>query len=213
MGHAFNLCCYPQPEPPIISTSLSATTPDPSINRAIVVNDYHKHCHYTIDQPYNLVFAMRLPRWLCCKCGDGTMESTTRLHHCLLCATMLLCFIVDTIAALDLGQHNWPLRMLLETSTLTSSHTAVSIIAFFTASTIIYRVNVHDQWQDLFLLTGITSGATSGLLLKGGLQEAILQFIPWTVMLSLLLSTILHRTVQFARCRSPVLEEKAPLLP
>ena len=141
------------------------------------------------------------------------MESTTRLHHCLLYAAMLLCFIVDTIAALDLGQHRWPLCILLESSTITATHTAVSTIAFFTATTIVYQINMHDQRQDLFLLTGITSGVASGLLLKGGLQEAIFQFMPWTVMLSLLFSTILHRTVQFARCRSPVSEEKAPLLP
>ena len=155
---------------------------------------------------------MRLPRWLCCKCGDGTMESTTRLQHYLLCAILLLCFIVDAIAALDLGRYRWQC-FSLEPGPYSASHTAVSTIAFFTASTIIYRINSHDQSQDHFLLVGITSGAASGLLLKGGLQEAILQFIPWTVTLSLLFSTILHRTVQFARCRSPVLEEKAPLLP
>lgn len=156
---------------------------------------------------------MRLPRWLCCKCGDGPVESTTRLNHCLLCVILLLCFIVDAIAALDLGQNHWYCSFALEPGPFSASHTAASTIAFFAASTIIYRVNVHDQRQDHFLLAGITSGAASGLLLKGGLQEAIVQFIPWTVMLSLLFSTILHRTVQFARCRSPVLEEKAPLLP
>jgi len=157
---------------------------------------------------------MRLPRWSSYKCGDGPVESTTRLHHCLLYAIVLLSFIVDAIAALDLGQHRWPLCILLETSsTITASHMALSTIAFFVASTIIYRINVYDQWQDHFLLVGITSGIVSGLLLTGELQEAILQFIPWTVMLSLLFSTIHHRTDQFARCRSPVLEEKAPLLP
>jgi len=156
---------------------------------------------------------MRLPRWSSYRCGDGPVESTTRLHDCLLYAIVLLSFIVDAIAALDLGQHRWPLCMLLETSTVTASHTALSIIAFFAASTTIYRINFHDQWQDNFLLAGITSGAASGLLLTEGLQEAILQFIPWTVMLSLLFSTILHRTVDFPCGRSPALEEKVPLLP
>jgi len=156
---------------------------------------------------------MRLPRWSYCKCGDATMQCTAWLRQCLLHTILVLSFIVDAIAALDLGQHKWQCFSTETTSDTGANHRTVSTIAFFTASTIIYRTNVHDQWQDHFLLAGITSGAGSGLLLKGGLQEAILQFLPWTVMLSLLFSTIHHRTVQFARCRSPVLEEKAPLLP
>jgi len=156
---------------------------------------------------------MSLPRWLCGSCGSGPVETATRFQHCSSYVVLLLSFIVDAIAALDLGPHRWPLCILLDSSTITAPHTAASTVAFFAASTIIYRINVHDQWQEHFLLAGITSGAASGLLLKGGLQEAILQFIPWTVMLSLLFSTIHHRTVQFARCKSPVLEEKVPLLP
>jgi len=120
---------------------------------------------------------------------------------------------VDGIAALDLSQNHWYCSFALEPGPFSASHTAISTIAFFTASTIIYRINVHDLWQDHFLLAGITSGVVSGLLLKGQLQKAILQFIPWTVMLSLLFSTIHHRTVQFARHTSSVLEEKVPLLP
>jgi len=156
---------------------------------------------------------MSLPRWLCGSCGSRPVETATRFQHCSLYVVLLLSFIVDAIAALDLGQHKWQCFSTETTTDTGANHRTVSTIAFFTASTIIYRINVHDQWQDHFLLAGITSGAGSGLLLKGGLQEAILQFIPWTVMLSLLFSTIHHRTVQFARCRSPVLEEKVPLLP
>ena len=141
------------------------------------------------------------------------MESTTRLQNSLLWVILLLCFIADAIAALDLSQNHWFCSFALEPGPFSASHTAISTIAFFAASAIIYRVNILDQWQDNFLLAGITSGAASGLLLKGGLQEAIFQFMPWTVILSLLFSTILHRTVDFTCCRSPTLEEKTPLLP
>ena len=156
---------------------------------------------------------MRLQRWFCYNCGDEPTESTAWLQYCLLHAIILLSFIVDTIAALDLGHHTWPLCNPPDPNTFSVYETATSTILYFTASTIIHHANSHYQWRDRFLFVGITSGVASGLLFREGLQEAILEFMPWTVLLSLLFSTIHHRTNQFARSRTPVLEEKTPLLP
>jgi hypothetical protein len=89
---------------------------------------------------------------------------------------------------------------------------AASTIAFFTASTVIYRINVGDRCQDHFLLAGISSGVTSGFILGGGLHTVILNVMPWTVMLSLLCSMIYHRIAELTQRRIQVTEEKAPLL-
>jgi hypothetical protein len=165
---------------------------------------------------------MRISVWICSKTGDGRMASITRHHPCLLHAIILLSFVVDVIVTLDLGLHRWPVwtttaagaEKPLEMSSATSaSHTAISTLAFFIASTVIYRINQHDRWQDHFILAGITSGVASSFLCGGGLHSAILQFMPWTVILSLLCSIVCHRIAGSTCCKSLVLEEKAPLLP
>jgi hypothetical protein len=89
---------------------------------------------------------------------------------------------------------------------------AISTIAFFTASTVIYRINVGDRYQDHFLLMGILLGIGFGFLSGGDLHTVVLEVMPWTIMGSLLCSIINHRTVELARCRDPLLQEKAPLL-
>jgi hypothetical protein len=88
---------------------------------------------------------------------------------------------------------------------------AASAIAFFAASTIIYRIHIKDSCQDHFILAGILSGVTMGFLLGGGLHTIIFNVMPWTVMFSLLWSMIYHRIADLPRCRTPV-TEKAPLL-
>jgi len=159
---------------------------------------------------------------LCClHCGDGphntTLRPTTWLHHCLLYTALLTSFLVDTIAALDLGRHKWPSWLITstihsETSAMCFNHMAASTVAFFTASTVIYRISVGDQCQDHFLLAGITSGVAVGFLLGGGLHTVIFNVMPWTVMSALLCSIIYHRIARLAPCRATVVEEKAPLL-
>lgn len=163
------------------------------------------------------LFDMRRLHICCSHYGNRPECTTTWLHHCLSYTALLTSFLVDTIAALDLGRHRWPSWLITttihsETSAACFNHMAASTVAFFTASTIIYQISVGDQCQDHFLLAGITSGIAVGFLLSGGLHTVIFNVMPWTVMSALLCSIIYHRIARLAPCRATVVEEKAPLL-
>lgn len=70
--------------------------------------------------------------------------------------------------------------------------TAAPMIVFTAATSVIYHLNRRHQHQDWFLLGGIVLGAIIGLGILRDLPGMILGVLPWTVLGSLLLSTMCH---------------------
>jgi MFS family permease len=144
--------------------------------------------------------------WYCSECGDDSRlkprEPFNWYYRCLIIAVVLSSFYIDAMAALTIGDYPWSwnstLRRVIRCrgdlgdDALSAGLLIVSSIAFTIASTIIYRINIDHRYQDRFLFGGITSGVGIGFILGGGLQTAILKVMPWTIMLALMCSIILH---------------------
>jgi hypothetical protein len=136
--------------------------------------------------------------WYCSECGDGSRLKPREPFNWYYRSS----FYIDAVAALDIGNYPWSWSSALRRVTscrgnlgddaLSAGYLIVSSIAFTIASTVIYRINIDHQYQNRFLFAGITSGVGMGFVLGGGLQMAILRVMPWTIILALMCSIILH---------------------
>lgn len=80
----------------------------------------------------------------------------------------------------------------------------VCVIGFTISTTYFYYLHEHDNYQDQALLCGIVSGLCMGLGLQNDLQEILLLILPWTVLLSLVISSLAHSFVRYKnrmRCK------------
>jgi hypothetical protein len=146
----------------------------------------------------DLLVLQRMWRWFTPK----AREPFNWYYRCLIIAVVLSSFYIDAMAALAIGNYpcswNSALRRVIRCrgdlgdGAFSAGLLIVSSIAFTIASTVIYHINIDHQYQDRFLFAGITSGVGIGFILGEGLQTAILKIMPWTIMLALMCSIILH---------------------
>lgn len=77
-------------------------------------------------------------------------------------------------------------------------------IAFTAAMTILCHVHKSDQHQSQFVFAGITTGVVAGMAMERDLRSTLLKALPWTILLSLLLSIVFHGIQRRARVLKPV---------
>jgi hypothetical protein len=69
----------------------------------------------------------------------------------------------------------------------------VAFLAGFTISTLcFYHLNSQDEFQDYAIFLGLIGGVAIGFGIGKGLEETLLLVIPWTLLLSLVMSGIGH---------------------
>jgi hypothetical protein len=133
-----------------------------------------------------------------------------------------IAFYIAAMATLDVGNYpgswSWSsalrkvvsCRGALGDDAFSAWHVIISCIAFTIATTLLYRINIGHRYQDHFLFAGITTGVGIGFIQGKGLQPAILNFMPWTTMLALMCSIILHALLP--EQEDTMLDEKLNLL-
>lgn len=134
---------------------------------------------------------------------------------------IFICGILGTGSALQMGDHSLPARFQPQfwmSSSASGSFNGLegltkglpiylAICAFASSVTQLYYLCKHNLHQQRYLMGGILMGISLGLALERELQRAILNVMPWFILLSLLVSSAAHgiwhgRTIDSATDRT-----------
>ncbi|OAL01684.1 hypothetical protein IQ06DRAFT_292523 [Phaeosphaeriaceae sp. SRC1lsM3a] len=127
-----------------------------------------------------------------CSSGSWIPSELDHVHA----AASIFCGLVGIGSALQLEDCSQPTNywrfLCNDSSTSNELPIFLALVAFASSMTQLYYLHKRDHHQQRYLVGGLTTGILYGLASERDLQRAMLNVMPWSILLSLVLSIAAH---------------------